>query len=324
MQFRVRCGARFSGRAAPLRRPIRANHQIIELRPRRRSQAPRIISSRYRFHLLRRRKFRQRLPFFGQAEYIDRMNGRRADFARPGLPGETVSTTPAPSRTEASSRQEDRSMIKVILADDHAVMRDGLRHILETAGGFEIVGEASDGATTLALAERGAADVLLLDLSMPAPTGIELIRMIKTHAPALRTLVLTMHTEEQYAARAFKAGATGYLTKDSATAELVAAVGKVAAGGLYVSPSAAESLARTLHAPAETLPHERLSAREFDVMRRIVAGQTVTEIAGALALSAKTVSTYKMRILEKMDLPHDAALIRYAVRHGLGIDLDDA
>ncbi|KVD31879.1 LuxR family transcriptional regulator [Burkholderia ubonensis] len=209
-------------------------------------------------------------------------------------------------------------MIKVILADDHAVMRDGLRHILETAGGFEIVGEASDGSTTLELAERGAADVLVLDLSMPAPTGIELLKLIKTHAPTLRTLVLTMHTEEQYAARAFKAGATGYLTKDSATAELVAAV------GVYVSRPAAESLARTLHAPVETPPHERLSAREFDVMRRIVAGQTVTQIASALALSAKTVSTYKMRILEKMDLPHDAALIRYAVRHGLGIDLDDA
>ncbi|AOK18819.1 LuxR family transcriptional regulator [Burkholderia cepacia] len=215
-------------------------------------------------------------------------------------------------------------MIRVILADDHAVMRDGLRHILETAGGFEIVGEASDGTATLALVERGTADVLLLDLSMPAPTGIELVRLVKHHAPSLRTLVLTMHAEAQYAARAFKAGATGYLTKDSATAELVEAVCKVAAGGVYVSPSAAESLARTLHAPVETPPHERLSAREFDVMRRIVAGQTVTQIATELALSAKTVSTYKTRILEKMELPHEAALVRYAVRHDLGIDLDDA
>ncbi|ONW71588.1 hypothetical protein A8E97_09630 [Burkholderia cenocepacia] len=140
-------------------------------------------------------------------------------------------------------------------------MRDGLRHILERAGGFEIVGEASDGSGTLALAERAAADVLLLDLSMPAPTGIELIRLVKRQAPSLRTLVLTMHAETQYAARAFKAGATGYLTKDSATAELVEAVGKVAAGGVYVSPSAAESLAHTLRAPAQALPHERLSAR---------------------------------------------------------------
>ncbi|WP_175943587.1 response regulator [Burkholderia pyrrocinia] len=215
-------------------------------------------------------------------------------------------------------------MIRVILADDHAVMRDGLRHILETAGGFEIVGEASDGSATLALAERGAADVLLLDLSMPAPTGIELIRMIKSHAPSLRTLVLTMHAEAQYAARAFKAGATGYLTKDSATAELVDAVGKVAAGGVYVSPSAAESLARTLRTPAQMLPHERLSARELDVMRRIVAGQTVTQIASELALSAKTVSTYKTRILEKMELPHEAALVRYAMRHDLDPGFDDA
>ncbi|WP_241300695.1 response regulator [Burkholderia stabilis] len=215
-------------------------------------------------------------------------------------------------------------MIRVILADDHAVMRDGLRYILERAGGFEIVGEASDGSATLALAERGAADVLLLDLSMPAPTGIELIRLVKSHAPSLRTLVLTMHAEAQYAARAFKAGATGYLTKDSATAELVEAVGKVAAGGVYVSPSAAESLARTLRTPARTLPHERLSARELDVMRRIVAGQTVTQIASELALSAKTVSTYKTRILEKMELPNEAALVRYAVRHDLDPGGDDA
>ena len=215
-------------------------------------------------------------------------------------------------------------MIRVILADDHAVMRDGLRHILEMAGGFEIVGEASDGSGTLALAERATADVLLLDLSMPAPTGIELIRLVKRQAPSLRTLVLTMHAEAQYAARAFKAGATGYLTKDSATAELVEAVGKVAAGGVYVSPSAAESLAHTLRAPAQALPHERLSAREFDVMRRIVAGQTVTRIASELALSAKTVSTYKTRILEKMGLPHEAALVRYTVRHDLDLGADDA
>ncbi|MBY8605374.1 MAG: response regulator transcription factor [Burkholderia sp.] len=215
-------------------------------------------------------------------------------------------------------------MIRVILADDHAVMRDGLRYILEMAGGFEIVGEASDGSATLALAERAAADVLLLDLSMPAPTGIELIRLVKSHAPSLRTLVLTMHAEAQYAARAFKAGATGYLTKDSATAELVEAVGKVAAGGVYVSPSAAESLARTLRAPAQALPHERLSTRELDVMRRIVAGQTVTQIASELALSAKTVSTYKTRILEKMELPHEAALVRYAVRHDLDPGAADA
>ncbi|RXV69057.1 DNA-binding response regulator [Burkholderia stabilis] len=215
-------------------------------------------------------------------------------------------------------------MIRVILADDHAVMRDGLRYILEMAGGFEIVGEASDGSATLALAERAAADVLLLDLSMPAPTGIELIRLLKRHAPSLRTLVLTMHAEAQYAARAFKAGATGFLTKDSATAELVEAVGKVAAGGVYVSPSAAESLALTLRAPAAALPHERLSARELDVMRRIIAGQTVTQIASELALSAKTVSTYKTRILEKMELPHEAALVRYAVRHDLDPGVDDA
>jgi DNA-binding NarL/FixJ family response regulator len=135
-----------------------------------------------------------------------------------------------------------------------------------------------------------------------------------------------MHSETQYAARAFKDGASGYLTKDSATAELVEAVTKVASGGVYVSRSTPESLARTLRAPADMLPHERLSARELDVMRRIVAGQTATRIASDLTLSAKTVSTYKTRILEKMELPHEAALVRYAVRHDLDLHLgvDDA
>ena len=158
--------------------------------------------------------------------------------------------------------------------------------------------------------------MLLLDLSMPAPTGIELIRLVKRHAPSLRTLVLTMHAEAQYAARAFKAGATGYLTKDSATAGLVEAVGKRPRAASTWPVGGREPRARCA-APAAALPHERLSAREFDVMRRIVAGQTVTQIATELALSAKTVSTYKTRILEKMELPHEAALVRYAVRHEL-------
>ncbi|MGA7812199.1 response regulator [Caballeronia sp.] len=208
-------------------------------------------------------------------------------------------------------------MTRVLIADDHALVRDGLRHILQNASGFDVAGEANDGPSTLALIRSVHAHVIVLDLSMPGRTGVELVKQIKLETPGLRILVLTMHAEHQYAVRAFKAGASGYLTKESASAELVAAVTKVAAGGVYVSLSMAESLAQSLTEPADTLPHQRLSDRELDVFRRLTAGQTLSEIAEALCVSAKTVSTYKTRILEKMQMPHDVALIRYAVRHKL-------
>jgi DNA-binding NarL/FixJ family response regulator len=214
-------------------------------------------------------------------------------------------------------------MIRVLIADDHALVRDGLRHILRSASGFEVADEASDGVTTIAMVRSTVADVLVLDLSMPGRNGVDLIKQIKDEKPALRILVLTMHAEQQYAVRAFKAGASGYLTKESASAELVAAVTKVAAGGVYVSLSMAERLAQTLNEPPGDLPHQRLSDREFDVFRRIAAGETITEIAQALSVSVKTVSTYKTRILEKMQMPHEAALVRYAVRNKL-IEEDDA
>jgi DNA-binding NarL/FixJ family response regulator len=208
-------------------------------------------------------------------------------------------------------------MTRVLIADDHALVRDGLRHILRGASGFEVAGEASDSATTVALARSTPADVLVLDLSMPGRNGIDLIKQIKDEHPALRILVLTMHAEQQYAVRAFKAGASGYLTKESASAELVAAVTKVAAGGVYVSLSMAERLAQTLNEPVGDLPHQRLSDREFEVFCRIATGETITQIAQALSVSVKTVSTYKTRILEKMQMPHEAALVRYAMRHKL-------
>jgi DNA-binding NarL/FixJ family response regulator len=214
-------------------------------------------------------------------------------------------------------------MITVIIADDHALVRDGLRRILEGAHDFEIVGEACDGASTLALVRERDARVLVLDLSMPGRSGVELIKQIKDEKPALRILVLTMHAEQQYAVRAFKAGASGYLTKESASAELVNAVTKVATGGVYVSMAMAERFAQSLNEPADTLPHQRLSDREFEVFRRIASGQTITEIAQSLCVSAKTVSTYKVRILEKMQMPHEAALVRYALRHKLLDDQDE-
>ncbi len=214
-------------------------------------------------------------------------------------------------------------MTKVLLADDHALVRDGLRHILEGTSGFDVVGEAYDGPTTIALVRGTPADVLVLDLSMPGRNGIELVKQIKDEIPNLRVLVLTMHAEQQYAVRAFKAGASGYLTKESASKELVSALTKISAGGVYVSLSMAERLAQSLNEPTDMLPHQRLSDREFDVFRRIAGGQTISEIAHELCVSAKTVSTYKTRILEKMQMPHEAALVRYAIQHKLFEDSED-
>ncbi|KVH80787.1 LuxR family transcriptional regulator [Burkholderia ubonensis] len=214
-------------------------------------------------------------------------------------------------------------MIKVLLADDHALVREGLRHILQNASGFEVAGEAQDSVSTIALARSTDANVLVLDLSMPGRNGVELIKQIREERPTLHILVLTMHAEQQYAVRAFRAGASGYMTKESASAELVAALTKIAAGGVYVSLTMAEQFAQSLNEPADLLPHQRLSDREFDVFRRMAAGQSISEIAHELCVSVKTVSTYKTRILDKMQMPNEAALVRYAMRHKLFEDPDD-
>lgn len=214
-------------------------------------------------------------------------------------------------------------MIKVLIADDHTLVRDGLRHILQNASGFEVAGEAWDGPTTIALVRSTPAQVLVLDLSMPGRNGVELIKQIKDEKPALRVLVLTMHAEQQYAVRAFRAGAAGYMTKESASAELIAALTKIASGGVYVSLTMAEQFAQSLNEPADMLPHQRLSDREFDVFRRVASGESISEIAQALCVSVKTVSTYKTHILEKMQMPNETALVRYAIRHKLLEDSDE-
>jgi DNA-binding NarL/FixJ family response regulator len=213
-------------------------------------------------------------------------------------------------------------MIRVLIADDHALVRDGLRHILLRSGRFEIVGDAADGPATIALARAQPADVLVLDLSMPGRNGLEMIKQLKDEHPQLKILVLTMHAEQQYAKRAFAAGAAGYLTKEAAREELVVAVARVADGGVYVSTAMAERLARDLSTSSTARPHERLSDREFDVLRRVVAGDSINSIAQQLSISAKTVSTYKARILEKMQMESDAMLVRYAVQHKLFDDSD--
>ncbi len=214
-------------------------------------------------------------------------------------------------------------MIRVLIADDHAVVRDGLRHILEKTSDMQVVGEAANGPAAFRLARSTPAEVMLLDLSMPQRSGLEIARQLKEERMPLRVILLTMHAEHQYAERAFKAGAQGYLTKESAGAELVAAIAKVAAGGVYVSQTMAECFARNLSTDTDSLSHERLSNREFDVFRRLVNGETVSQIANTQCVSSKTVSTYKMRILEKMHLHNEAGLIHYAVKHKLCDVTDD-
>lgn len=208
-------------------------------------------------------------------------------------------------------------MTRVMIADDHALVRDGLRQILERAGKFQVVAEAADGSQVLALVRESSPRVLLLDLSMPGRNGLELIRLLRDEHPALRILVLTMHSEDQYIVRAFQAGAAGYLTKDSAANELVTAIERVANGETYVSQAIAGKLATGLQDQRGEAPHLRLSDRELEVFRRLVAGQPLTTIATELSVSAKTVSTYKARLMEKMQVSNEAALVRYALKRHL-------
>ena len=209
-------------------------------------------------------------------------------------------------------------MIRVLLADDHVIVRAGLRELLADTGDVTVTGEAGNGQEVLASVRKHDYDVLVLDMSMPGRSGIELIRQVKDEKPKLRVLVLSMHAEAQYAVRAIRAGASGYLTKDSAADQLVAAIRRIAAGGAYVTPETAERLALDFNRPAEdAAPHTLLSDREFQVFQMIVAGRTIGDIAQALSLSVKTVSTHKTRIMEKMNLDNQSALVRYAVRHKL-------
>jgi DNA-binding NarL/FixJ family response regulator len=206
---------------------------------------------------------------------------------------------------------------RVLIADDHAIVREGLRRILAADPAFAVAGEAKDGHEVLAAVRSGGFEVLLLDLSMPGRSGIELIGQVKAERPGLRVLVLSMHGEQQYAVRAIRAGAAGYLTKDAAPTQLVAALHKIAAGGLFITPAVAEALAIGLQTPSEALPHKRLSDREHEVFLLLAAGQSVTAIAERLHLSVKTVSTHKTHVHEKLGLGSLAELVRYAVTHGL-------
>jgi DNA-binding NarL/FixJ family response regulator len=203
-------------------------------------------------------------------------------------------------------------MIRILLADDHEIVRDGLKRILAAAGDLQVAGEASSGDQALALVRANDYDLAMLDMSMPGLSGIDLIKRLKAEKPGLKLLILSMHGEHQYAARALKAGASGYLTKDSAAEQLVGALRKIAAGGVHISEAAAASLVG-----AQAGLHGALSDREFEVLRLLAAGISPTEIGERLHLSVKTVSTHKARILEKLELGSTAELVRYAMEHKL-------
>lgn len=211
-------------------------------------------------------------------------------------------------------------MTRVLIADDHAIVREGLKRILEDEESIVITGEATNGHEVLECVRRGGFDILLLDLSMPGKSGIELIRQVKDESPKLRVLVLTMHEEDQYAVRAIRAGASGYLTKESAPGQLVSAIRRLADGRLYISPNVAEQLALDVQPHGDDAPHRHLSDREFEVFQLLVSGRSVSEIAAQLHLSVKTVSTHKTRILQKMSAASVADLVRYAIRHRLAAE----
>jgi DNA-binding NarL/FixJ family response regulator len=206
----------------------------------------------------------------------------------------------------------------MLLVDDHAIVREGVKRVLCPEGCTWTVTEAETGFQALELLRMSEFDLALVDLSLPDMNGLDLIRRIKAEISAVRILVLSMHAEEQYALRAFKAGADGYVTKDTAATELVGAVRKVVLDGAYVTASLAESVVRRLNGSAEAPPHSQLTDREFDVLRRVAAGHRLTEIANALHLSVKTVSGHKTRIQEKLQVSSTAELVRYALHNRIG------
>jgi DNA-binding NarL/FixJ family response regulator len=208
-------------------------------------------------------------------------------------------------------------LIRLVIADDHAIVREGLKRIVGAAADLSVVDEAADGTQVMRVVREQEFDVLVLDLSMPGRSGMELIKWVKAEKPKLRILVLSMHQELQYAVRAIKSGASGYLTKESAPEQLEQAIRKVAAGGAFVTAEVAEQLALGAMPGSQAHPHESLSDREFEVFRLLAAGVSVTDIAGQLKLSVKTVSTHKANLMQKMGLGNQSELIRYALRHGL-------
>lgn len=208
--------------------------------------------------------------------------------------------------------------IKILIADDHSIMRSGLRNMLTTQADVDVVGEAADGDGVLDAIACHAADVLLLDLSMPGLSGIDLIRRVRALQPLLPILILSMHVEGQIVTRALRAGAAGYVTKDADPEDLITAIRKVANKGRYIDPALVDSvIVSPVNTEQHDQPHEALSPRELQVLERIAAGMPLGTIADELHLSPKTVSTHKMRLMQKLGLESNADLLKYAIRHGL-------
>ncbi|HWO41719.1 MAG TPA: response regulator transcription factor [Candidatus Eisenbacteria bacterium] len=208
-------------------------------------------------------------------------------------------------------------MIKVLIADDHPIFRQGLKEILRARAGVDVVGEAETGQKALELARKERWDAVVLDIAMPGIGGIEALRLLKQERPRLPVLVLTNHAEDQYGVRALRAGADGYLTKDKAPQELLNALSRLLQGGKYIGPTLAEELAAKLSGAGRRSPHEILSDREYDIMRRIALGKPLFRIARELGLSPRTVSTYRARLLRKMQMKTNTDLIRYALEKKL-------
>ncbi|MGB8648767.1 MAG: response regulator transcription factor [Anaerolineae bacterium] len=209
------------------------------------------------------------------------------------------------------------ALLKILIADDHAVVRQGLRLILAEAFKKAVFGEAQNSQELLDLVRKGRWDALVMDLTMPGVNGLDLLKQIKYEHPEVPVLILSMHPEEQYAVRTLKAGAAGYLTKESASEELVNALHKILRGGKYINASVAEKLLLDLGKDSERPPHELLSDREYQVMFMIAMGKKVGQIAQELSLSVKTVSTYRVRVLEKMNMKTNAELTHYAIQNNL-------
>src|SRR6185295_17983814 len=207
--------------------------------------------------------------------------------------------------------------MRILITDDHAVVRQGLKLILADHFRKAVFGEAHNANDALNRVWKDKWDVVILDITMPGRNGLEVLREIKRSRPKLPVLVLSMHPEDQFAVRLLKTGAAGYLTKESADEELVGAIKKVVGGGRYISPSLAERMASYLTIDVQKAPHERLSDREFLILRMIASGKQVSQIAKELSISVSTVSTYRARILEKMDMKNNAELTHYAMQKGL-------
>jgi DNA-binding NarL/FixJ family response regulator len=208
-------------------------------------------------------------------------------------------------------------VIRILIADDHAIFREGLKHILSECADVNVAAEAKNGQEVLEKIWHDKYDMVLLDISMPGMSGLEVLKQLKIEKPKLPVLVLSMHPEEQYAVRVLRAGASGYLTKESAPDELITAIRKISQGRKYITSSLAERLASEMEIDSEKPPHETLSDREYQVLRKIAAGKTITQIAENLSLSIKTVSTYRTRIMEKMNMKTTAELMHYAINHHL-------